>query len=592
MLGRFHVVLSSQPDLPIKFRSRTAERLLTSLALRLKHSVHKSELFEALWPDSDGDRQSQNLRRALSDIRHVLEVDSRSAMVVRSQGDRLWLDSELVHTDVDTFRQLTDAGLENSHPESHLKAAILTYGGPLLAEQEDPWLQVHRMELEERFAQAVEQLIALLLSAERFDEALRIGRQAVIAAPMREDVHLALMRAYASAGLRSEAIRQFEELETLLSDHWGATPSARSVEVFESLWNATGDSKPMFLPVQESQKRETTGGAMPIVSPFYITRDCDQLLKAAIESSEGTVLVHGARQVGKTSLLSRVLNEAKSHGLSVAVTDFQVLSRSHLEDPDAFSRALAYGFATQLGIPLDVGAAWNEWIGPNMNLHAMVESVLKQIQGPVVWAIDEADRMFGVDFADDFFGLIRSWFNLRAMDASGPFSRLTLIISYATEAHLFIQDINQSPFNVGLRISVRDFDEAQTRELGHRYGAKLSDAEVRGIWELTAGQPFLTRKAFDAIVHDGADLKHLKSTLASQDGPFGEHLRRLLHVASRDPQTKSEVVRFLKGESFTDPKTPLRLIAGGMLSRTMGGALRFRVPCYRDFLAEYLLGTV
>ncbi len=46
------------------------------------------------------------------------------------------------------------------------------------------------------------------------------------------------------------------------------------------------------------------------------------------------------------------------------------------------------------------------------------------------------------------FGLFRSWHNSRALDPTSPLNRLTLAIAYATEAHLFITDLNQSPFNL------------------------------------------------------------------------------------------------------------------------------------------------
>jgi DNA-binding SARP family transcriptional activator len=591
LLGEFRVVLDHGTTEPQKFRSRTAERLLASLALRLGHTVFKGELLEALWPDSDGDRQAQNLRRALSDVRQVLEEDPRSSIVVRSQGDRLWLDANCVHTDVERFKRLTDAGLSGNDQEENLRAALALYGGPLLANQEEPWVQVHRMELEERFGQSVEQMITLLLRAENYDEALRIGRQAVIAAPLREDVHMALTSAYASAGLRSEAIRQFEELEVLLSDHWGEAPSPGSVQAFEALWSGLGVPTRGDVAKAETPTSESSGGAVPIGSPFYVVRDCDQILKRAIARREGTVLVHGARQVGKTSLLYRVLSEARASGVNVAIADFQVLSRSQLTNADSFCRALAYGFATQLGVKLDLPEMWNEWIGPNSNLHAVVESALRQVDGPVVWAMDEADRLFGSEFADDFFGLVRSWHNLRAMDATGPFSRLTLVVSYATEAHLFIQDVNQSPFNVGIRVAVRDFDEGETQELSLRYGADLSPKDILRIWKLTGGQPFLTRKVLDSIVHEGATIESLQTDVLLEDGPFGEHLRRLLFVTSRDEQTKAEVVRFLRHQPFLDPKTPLRLLAGGMLIRRRSEQLDFRVPAYREFLNRYLLGS-
>jgi hypothetical protein len=64
--------------------------------------------------------------------------------------------------------------------------------------------------------------------------------------------------------------------------------------------------------------------------------------------------------------------------------------------------------------------------------------------------------LFSHKYASDIFSLFRSWHNLRALDPYGPWCRLTIAIAYATEAHLFISDLNQSPFNVGTRLTLED----------------------------------------------------------------------------------------------------------------------------------------
>jgi hypothetical protein len=71
--------------------------------------------------------------------------------------------------------------------------------------------------------------------------------------------------------------------------------------------------------------------------------------------------------------------------------------------------------------------------------------------------LDEADRIFGCAFSSEVFGVLRSWHNQRVLDPTGPWSRLTVAIASSTEAHLFISDVNQSPFNVGTRLVVGDF---------------------------------------------------------------------------------------------------------------------------------------
>jgi predicted AAA+ superfamily ATPase len=53
------------------------------------------------------------------------------------------------------------------------------------------------------------------------------------------------------------------------------------------------------------------------------------------------VLVKGARQMGKTSLMARGLQEARKAGCKVVLTDFQKLNAAHLQSVEKCFLALA-----------------------------------------------------------------------------------------------------------------------------------------------------------------------------------------------------------------------------------------------------------
>src|SRR5205814_9448331 len=111
---------------------------------------------------------------------------------------------------------------------------------------------------------------------------------------------------------------------------------------------------------------------------------------------------------------------------------------------------------------------------PNVNFRRfMRRAALGRDAGHLVWGLDEIDRLFDHSYAGDLFALFRAWHNERALDPTGPWARLTLAIAYATEAHLFISDLNQSPFNVGTRLELSDFTGQQVTELNRRYGSPL-----------------------------------------------------------------------------------------------------------------------
>src|SRR4029434_1802258 len=113
---------------------------------------------------------------------------------------------------------------------------------------------------------------------------------------------------------------------------------------------------------------------------------------------------------------------------------------------------------------------WNPHLGPSSNFERYLRrEALAEAAPPLVWGLDEVDRLSTCDFGSGVFGLFRSWHNKRALDPQGPWQQLTLAIAYATEAHLFITDLNQSPFNVGTRLALEDFNFEQVAELNRRY---------------------------------------------------------------------------------------------------------------------------
>jgi hypothetical protein len=73
------------------------------------------------------------------------------------------------------------------------------------------------------------------------------------------------------------------------------------------------------------------GGAVPLDSEFYIVRPTDEEFKEAIARNDSIVLVKGARQMSKTSLLARGLHEARVANSKVVLTDFQQLNTAHVE---------------------------------------------------------------------------------------------------------------------------------------------------------------------------------------------------------------------------------------------------------------------
>jgi hypothetical protein len=336
---------------------------------------------------------------------------------------------------------------------------------------------------------------------------------------------------------------------------------------------------------------EPVGGAVPLESKFYITRPADEKFRAAIARHDSIVLVKGARQVGKTSLLARGLQQAREAGASVVLTDFQNLSSADLGSFEKLLLSFADSFADQLDLEVSPGQLWKTDRSPGINFEQYLrrEALLKT-SSQIIWGLDEVDRLFTCDFGSEVFGLFRSWHNKRALDPAGPWRRLTLAIAYATEAHLFITDLNQSPFNVGTRLQLEDFSFELVAELNNRCGSPLRNpAEVARFQRLVGGHPYLVRRGLHEMVTEQLDLAALEARADHDEGPFGDHLRRILVSLTQDAALSDVVRGVLQGKPCPTPESFYRLRSAGLMTGDSASDARPRCQLYATYLEKHLL---
>ena len=360
---------------------------------------------------------------------------------------------------------------------------------------------------------------------------------------------------------------------------------ADDADVVEKVKTAIANSSTVLGP---DHHMEAAGGAVSPDSAFYMERPADHEMKNAILARESVILIRGPRQVGKTSLIGQGTKLVTEQGWHQVSTDFQMISSAQLRDGDLFARMLAATIARQLGLRYDFREEWQEAFGPNMNLANFMRDMIAGLDGPLVWFMDEADRLFNASFANDFFGLVRSWHNARATDPRGPWSRFTIVIAYATEARLFIRDLHRSPFNVGRQITMRNFTLEETSELNVRYGSPIKkQSELEALHFLVAGQPFLVRRAFDALATGAIDVATLIGAAEENEGPFSDHLKRLSVAVSRFPNVLVALRSSLSLSEHVDPESVERLIAAGVLRQEPSGQAVPACDLYRRYLLSH-----
>lgn len=345
-------------------------------------------------------------------------------------------------------------------------------------------------------------------------------------------------------------------------------------------------------PIPTAINLEPISGAVPLNSPFYIERPNDQELMDAIKRSDSFVLIKGARQMGKTSLLARGLHMARDMGTCVVITDLQKLNAEHLTSTTSLLQALGGVIAYKLNLDRYPKDVWSPQQGPNMNFeHYLRSEVLGKINGTLVWALDEVDRLFGCPFADEVFGLFRSWHNERSLDPQAPWQRMTIAMTYATEAHLFIKDQNQSPFNVGTPLTMKDFTrEEEIPELNRRYGEPLRNSvELDAFYRLVGGHPYLTRYALNEMVSHELPYAVFERQAGDDDGPFGDHLRHFLKFLIKDALLRDTMRNLIRGQAQPSNEAFYRLRSAGLVSGRTTQDARPRCQLYVDFFMRYLM---
>lgn len=367
-----------------------------------------------------------------------------------------------------------------------------------------------------------------------------------------------------------------------------------------ALWRTPADDEALLASVLDSLaarepakpiRGEVPGGTVPLDSPYYIVQPADLEFRAALESQEEFIVcVKGARQMGKTSLLARGMQQARKAGIKVASVDFMRLNQTALADIDSLYKGLGEMIAVALGLEVFPEQVWVKGRAPNTNFEQYMRlQVLRKIDGHLILGMDEVDRLFAHAWASDVFGMFRGWHEERRGNPDSAWTQLTLAFVYATEPHLFITRQDMSPFNVGTKLELHDFGMEQVEKLNHLYKDPLrSPQDLRRFYALLNGQPYLTRRGFYELTAHGMTIDALEATGNTDAGPFGDHLRRILVMLAADQELLAVVRRMVKGESVPDQASFYRLRSGGLITGDSPQDAHFRCGIYATYLAGHL----
>lgn len=143
------------------------------------------------------------------------------------------------------------------------------------------------------------------------------------------------------------------------------------------------------------------------------------------------------------------------------------------------------------------------------------------------------DRVFEYPtIADDFFGLLRAWYEEAEYGDSDSelWAKLRLVVVHSTEVYIPL-NVNQSPFNVGLSIELSEFSAEQVADLARRHGLNLQINMVERLMNIVGGHPYLVRVALYHIAQEVTLFNRRFSGSAKEQKDLEESLDELLELA-------------------------------------------------------------
>ncbi|ABG52902.1 serine/threonine protein kinase [Trichodesmium erythraeum IMS101] len=249
------------------------------------------------------------------------------------------------------------------------------------------------------------------------------------------------------------------------------------------------------------------GGSLPMDAPTYVVRQGDRTLYKGLKQGQ-FCYIFNSRQMGKSSLMIRMMNHLKHEGYKCVAIDLTRIGTSNVT-VEQWYKGLIVDLLRSFGLrrKVDFKAWWNERldISPVQRFGQFLEDLLlvevnsehQESPQKIFIFIDEVDSILRLNFpVDDFFALIRSCYNERMINPESRYHYLTFIVLGVTTPSELIKDRKKTPFNIGQAVELESFKIHEAQPLLYGLTEKVSNPQtiLKEILNWTGGQPFLTQK--------------------------------------------------------------------------------------------------
>src|SRR5262245_16053129 len=286
-----------------------------------------------------------------------------------------------------------------------------------------------------------------------------------------------------------------------------------------------------------------TGGTLSRDAQCYVERQADRTLYEELLQGKFCYVLT-SRQMGKSSLMVGTAARLREAGAGVAGLDLTAIGQNL--NAEQWYDGLLGRIGSQLQLEDEIEEFWLDHprLSPLQRwMSAITEVVLPRYPGRLVIFVDEIDTVRSLSFStDEFFAGIREFYNRRTEEPE--LDRLTFcLLGVATPSDL-IRDTRTRPFNIGRRVELNDFTEAEAAPLAE--GLQQTPEAVARLLERalywTGGHPYLTQRLCQAMAEEA------RANTPEEVDRLCQELFLSHHAQERDDNLLFVRERMLRGE--------------------------------------------
>ena len=257
LLGGFNAQLDGRSVDGFSYKKLRA--LLAYLAMEQGKDHSREFLSELFWGDNSAETARDNLRRALSKLRGLLEVPT-SQIIFTSTRHTLRF-SPGIYVDAIKLTELTPTPQHNCNSTLHHKENLIAlYQGEFLkgfslpdCPDFDDWVQVQRESLHLRALALLEQVAGHYQAMNDCSTALNYVLRRTVLEPWDEDAHRMAMNLYSLNGQNRAAMKQYETCCRILKSELGVLPDKKTRQLAEQIRNGILPRSSTDSPLQAPQ---------------------------------------------------------------------------------------------------------------------------------------------------------------------------------------------------------------------------------------------------------------------------------------------------------------------------------------------------